>query len=53
VGKKDKDKRPSDVVKKLMKKGKVKKKCCRSDSACGRCPVLAFKRAKIQLQKAA
>ncbi|MBC6451539.1 hypothetical protein SAMN05192558_10866 [Actinokineospora alba] len=44
---------PADRVKKLMKKGKVKKKCCRSKSACKKCPVLALKRVKAEMKKAA
>ncbi|MFI5614768.1 hypothetical protein [Amycolatopsis sp. NPDC051903] len=55
MGKKDK-KQPDDpraVVRKLMKAGKVKKKCCRSSSRCKKCPVLALKRAKTDLAKAA
>ncbi|CRK61662.1 hypothetical protein [Alloactinosynnema sp. L-07] len=44
---------PADLVKRMMKKGKVKKKCCRSKSACKKCPILALKRAKIKLAKAA
>ena len=48
-----KSKKPQDVVKKLMKSGKVKKKCCRSDSRCKRCPVLALRRAKADFKKAA
>ena len=46
-------KKPQDVVRKLMKAGKVKKKCCRSSSRCKRCPVLALKRAKADFKKAA
>jgi hypothetical protein len=46
-------KKPADVVKKLMKAGKVKKKCCRSSSRCKRCPVLALKKAKSEFKKAA
>ena len=46
-------KKPADVVKKLMKAGKVKRKCCRSASRCGRCPVLALRRAKADFKKAA
>jgi hypothetical protein len=53
VGKKHGAKSPADTVRKLMKKGKVKKKCCRSSSRCKRCPVLALKRAKADLEKAA
>jgi hypothetical protein len=48
-----KGKTPADLVKRLMKKGKVKKKCCRSKSACSKCPILALKRAKVELAKAA
>jgi hypothetical protein len=44
VGKKHKT--PAQVVRKLIKAGKVKKKCCRSASRCKRCPVLALRRAK-------
>jgi hypothetical protein len=44
---------PAKTVRKLMKAGKVKKKCCRSASRCKRCPVLALKRAKADLAKAA
>ena len=47
------NKRPSEVVKKLIKAGKVKKKCCRSTKRCDRCPVLALKRAKADFKKAA
>ncbi|QRP47250.1 hypothetical protein [Amycolatopsis sp. FDAARGOS 1241] len=55
MGKKDK-KHPDDpraIVRKLMKAGKVKKKCCRSSSRCKKCPVLALKRAKTEVAKAA
>lgn len=54
-GKKNKkgDLSPAQRVKKLMKAGKVKKKCCRSDDRCKRCPVLALKRAKSEYGKAA
>ncbi|WP_169514565.1 hypothetical protein [Actinokineospora enzanensis] len=41
-----KDRTPAERVKKLMKKGKVKKKCCKSKPLCGKCPVLAFRRLK-------
>jgi len=37
---------PAEYVKRLMKAGKVKKKCCRSSSRCKKCPVLALKKAK-------
>ncbi|GLZ41185.1 hypothetical protein [Actinokineospora sp. NBRC 105648] len=37
---------PAEAVQRLMKKGKVKKKCCKSKPLCGKCPVLAFKRLK-------
>jgi hypothetical protein len=53
LGKKHRGRSPSDTVRKLMKAGKVKKKCCRSTSRCKRCPVLALKRAKADLKKAA
>ncbi|GAA4546298.1 hypothetical protein [Amycolatopsis samaneae] len=52
MGKKQPDD-PKAVVRKLMKAGKVKKKCCRSESRCKKCPVLALKKAKKQLAKAA
>ena len=38
--------KPADYVKRLMKAGKVKKKCCRSASRCKKCPVLALRKAK-------
>ncbi len=44
---------PHKVVRKLMKAGKVKKKCCRSKSRCGKCPVLALKKAKAKIADAA
>lgn len=44
---------PADVVKKLIKSGKLKKECCRSKPRCKRCPVRALKRAKLDLKKAA
>ena len=59
MGKKDKKAKkrpprsPADKVKKLMKAGKVKKKCCRSTSRCKKCPVLALRKAKAQFAKAA
>jgi hypothetical protein len=56
VGKKDKKhapRSPAETVKKLMKAGKVKKKCCRSSSRCKKCPVLALRKAKAQFAKAA
>jgi hypothetical protein len=46
-------KRPAAVVRKLIKSGKVKKKCCRSAPRCKRCPVLALKRARADFKKAA
>ncbi|MCG3750840.1 hypothetical protein [Amycolatopsis sp. Poz14] len=52
VGKKGADD-PRAVVRKLMKAGKVKKKCCRSKDRCKKCPVLALKKAKKQVAKAA
>lgn len=53
MGKKHGAVKPADAVKKLIKAGKVKKKCCRSKDRCKRCPVLALKRAKIDFKKAA
>ena len=47
-----KDRTPQAMVRKLIKAGKVKKKCCRSMSRCKSCPVLALKRAKAGLQPA-
>ncbi|MGX7825225.1 hypothetical protein ACTG9Q_09035 [Actinokineospora sp. 24-640] len=44
---------PADAVKRLMKKGKVKKKCCRSSPLCEKCPVRALKRIKAEQKKAA
>jgi hypothetical protein len=48
-GKKHRDETPADRVKRLMKAGKVKKKCCRSASRCKKCPVLALRKAKAKL----
>jgi hypothetical protein len=53
MGKKHGGLRPSEQVRKLMKAGKVKKKCCKSDDRCKRCPVLALKRAKAEFRQAA
>jgi hypothetical protein len=53
MGKKHGHLRPSEQVRKLMKAGKVKKKCCKSDDRCKRCPVLALKRAKAEFRQAA
>ncbi|HEX2134257.1 MAG TPA: hypothetical protein VHH15_22155 [Actinophytocola sp.] len=53
MGKKHGGRTPAQTVHKLMKAGKVKKKCCRSESRCKRCPVLALKRAKAEYKKAA
>jgi hypothetical protein len=46
-------KTPADRVRKLIKAGKLKKKCCRSCPRCKRCPVLALKKAKSEFKKAA
>ncbi|PWV73154.1 hypothetical protein SAMN05421630_111170 [Prauserella marina] len=51
AGKDPKD--PKATVRKLMKAGKVKKKCCKSSPRCKKCPVLALKKAKAKLEKAA
>jgi hypothetical protein len=47
VGKKPDD--PRAVVRKLMKAGKIKKKCCKSKPRCKKCPVLALKKAKVAM----
>ncbi|WP_199543505.1 hypothetical protein [Prauserella sp. PE36] len=44
---------PKAVVRKLIKSGKVKKKCCKSKPRCKKCPVLALKKAKADITKAA
>ncbi|WP_165436271.1 hypothetical protein [Amycolatopsis suaedae] len=46
MGKKHADEDPRAVVRRLMKAGKVKKKCCKSKPRCKKCPVLALKKAK-------
>ena len=46
MGKKHDAANPADVVKQLIKSGKLKKKCCRSKPRCKRCPVRALKRLK-------
>lgn len=53
MGKKKVSREPAAVVRKLIKSGKVKKKCCKSKSRCKRCPVLALKRVKADIAKAA
>jgi hypothetical protein len=53
VGKKHHGGSPAKTVKKLMKAGKVKKKCCQSKPRCKRCPVLALHHAKAKVKKAA
>lgn len=48
------DRAPQAQVRKLIKAGKLKKKCCKSKPRCKRCPVLALKKAKAgELGKAA
>lgn len=37
---------PRAVVRRLIKAGKVKKKCCKSKPRCKKCPVLALQKAK-------
>lgn len=44
---------PQAQVRLLIKKGKLKGKCCRSKKPCKRCPVLALKRARVGEIKAA
>lgn len=41
---------PKAVVRKLIKAGKVKSKCCRSKSRCKKCPVRALKKAKAKAE---
>lgn len=53
MGKKQADKSPQAQVRKLIKSGKVKKKCCKSKPRCKRCPVLALQKCKADLSKAA
>lgn len=53
MGKKHNRDDPRDVVRKLAKAGKVKKKCCKSKPRCKKCPVLALKKAKADLAEAA
>ena len=36
-------------VRKMIKSGKLKKKCCKSKPRCKRCPVLALKKIKHEL----
>lgn len=36
-------------VRKMIKKGKLKKKCCKSKPCCKRCPIMAFKQVKQDL----
>lgn len=52
-GKKKLGATPQETVKLWTKAGKVKKKCCRSKTRCKKCPVLALKKAKKELAKAA
>ena len=44
MGKKAKE--PQAVVRKLMKAGKVKKKCCKSRPRCRKCPVVVLRLTK-------
>lgn len=37
---------PQEIVRALIKAGKVKKKCCRSKSRCKKCPIRALKKAR-------
>jgi hypothetical protein len=53
VGKKHGGDDPQAVVRKLIKAGKVKKKCCTSKPRCKKCPVRALKKAKSDVAKAA
>ena len=40
-------------VRKLIKKGKVKSKCCQSKPRCKKCPIRALKKAQKDLARAA
>jgi hypothetical protein len=48
LGKKHKGLTPAEQIKKLMKAGKVKKKCCKSSDRCKKCPVLALRKIKAK-----
>jgi hypothetical protein len=37
---------PQEAVRRLMKAGKVKRKCCKSKPRCKKCPVLALQKAR-------
>ncbi len=37
---------PQEIVRLLIKAGKVKKKCCKSKKRCKKCPVRALKKAR-------
>jgi hypothetical protein len=52
MGSKYRGNTPAGTVKKLIKAGKVKKKCCQSRPRCRRCPVLALQQAKEDFKKA-
>lgn len=43
---------PHETVRRLMKAGKVKKKCCRSKPRCKKCPVRALERARLEAEPA-
>jgi hypothetical protein len=52
VGKKHGTAAAQARVRKLIKAGKLKKKCCKSKPRCQRCPVLALKKARKELAAA-
>lgn len=53
MGHKGNEKTTADIIRKMMKSGKVKKKCCRSKSRCKKCPVLAMRNIDDRKKKAA
>jgi hypothetical protein len=52
VRRKHTDRDARQTVRKLIKAGKIKSKCCRSKSPCKVCPVLALMKAKANSRKA-
>ena len=53
MGKKRANTAAQTHVRKLIKSGKLKKKCCKSKPRCKRCPVLALKKAREDFARAA
>lgn len=42
---------PQELVRRWIKAGKVKKKCCRSKDRCKKCPIRALKKAQRKVAK--